>query len=239
MAIEIADLQMSYGELTVFQDFNLEIPESEVTALVGPSGCGKTTLLDIIAGVTAPDSGTVGGCDGHTIGYVFQEPRLLPWMTVVGNIEFVLRDHFSDDECRRRAKQWIELVGLARFEGYLPDQLSGGMRQRVGLARAFAYPSSLLLLDEPFQALDLRLKLDLVRVFEDLWVLDRRTTLLVSHDINETLLLADELCVLSQPPTNIEAHFTIEVPHGRRSLDDDRLIGVEHRLYALLAGESK
>ncbi|HUX21854.1 MAG TPA: ABC transporter ATP-binding protein [Spirochaetia bacterium] len=239
MAIEITDLRMSYGELTVFRDLDLVIPESEVTVLVGPSGCGKTTLLDIIAGSTTPDSGCVGGLEGHTIGYVFQEPRLLPWMTVIANIEFVLRDHFSGEECRRRAEEWIARVGLAPFEGYLPNQLSGGMRQRVGLARAFAYPSSLLLLDEPFQALDLRLKLDLVRVFEELWLLDKRTTLLVSHDINETLLLGHELFVLSQPPTAIEAHFTIEVPHGRRSLADDRLIEVEHRLYALLAGESR
>ena len=235
MAIDIHGLCKSYGPLRIFDGLDLHIPESRVTALVGPSGCGKTTLLDMICGATPPDGGEISGLDGRQLGYVFQEPRLLPWLTVRSNIEFVLRDLFPQPDCRSRAEHWSELVGLQDFGEFYPHQLSGGMRQRVGLARAFAYPSTLLLLDEPFQALDLHLKMELVRVFEELWLLDRRTTLLVTHDINETLLLADDLFVLSSPPTGIRAHFEIDVEHGNRSLDHPTLTDIEHRLYAILS----
>jgi len=239
VAIEIRGLSKSFGELSVYRNLDLGVEESRVTALLGPSGCGKTTLLDMVAGVAFPDSGRIEGIEGRKVGYVFQEPRLLPWKTVLGNIEFVLRDLFDPRECRARAGRWVELVGLSPFAEYYPNELSGGMRQRVGIARAFAYPSNLLLLDEPFQALDLGLKLGLVEVVDEAWRMDRRTTLFVTHDIGETLLLADDLFVLSAAPAEVRAHFRIDLPHGNRSLADDRLIEIERKLYTLLATESK
>lgn len=239
MGIEISGLEKSFGGLTVYRGFDLHIEEGEVTALLGPSGCGKTTLLEMVAGTLEPDGGRIEGIAGRRCSFVFQDARLLPWMTVSGNIEFVLRDLFDAAECRRRSTQWIELVGLTGFARYYPDELSGGMRQRVGIARAFAFPSDLLLLDEPFQALDLGLKLGLVSIFDELWRLDRRTTLFVTHDIGEALLLADDLSVLSPPPAAPAARFRIRSPHGRRSLEDDELIDIERRLYALLAPEKR
>lgn len=239
MGVEIRGLEKSFGDLTIYRGFDLHVEEGEVTALLGPSGCGKTTLLEIVAGTLAPDAGRIDGIAGRRCSYVFQDARLLPWMTVSGNIEFVLRDLFDVAECRRRSAYWIELVGLEGFAGYYPSELSGGMRQRVGIARAFAYPSDVLLLDEPFQALDLGLKLGLVGVFEELWRLDRRTTLFVTHDIGEALLLADDLYVLSPAPTAISARFRISPPHGKRSLEDEELMQTERRLYTLLAPERK
>lgn len=235
MAIEIRDLQKSYGELTVFHHFDLDIGESRVTALLGPSGCGKTTLLDIIAGTTAPDAGSISGNGGRKVGYVFQEPRLLPWKTVAGNIEFVLQDLFEAADREERVREWAGLVGLDRFTGYYPHELSGGMRQRVGIARAFAFPSTMLLLDEPFQGLDLGLRLGLAKLFDEVWRSDRRTALFVTHEIGEALLLADDLFVLSPLPARIAAHFTIDVPHGERRPGRGELVEIERQLYAILA----
>lgn len=239
MGIEIRGLDKSFGDLAIYRGFDLDVEEGEVTALLGPSGCGKTTLLEIVAGSLTPDGGRIEGIEGRRCSYVFQDARLLPWMTVSGNIEFVLRDLYDAAECRRRSMHWIELVGLGGFAGYYPGELSGGMRQRVGIARAFAYPSDLLLLDEPFQALDLGLKLGLVGIFDELWRIDRRTTLFVTHDIGEALLLADDLHVLSHPPAATAARFRIASPHGRRSLEDDELIETERKLYTLLAPEGQ
>lgn len=239
MAIEIRRLGKSYGGLTVFRDLDIDVEESGVTALLGPSGCGKTTLLDIIAGATRPDSGRISGIEGRRVGYVFQDPRLLPWKTVAANIEFVLRELYDPAERRRHSERWIDLVGLSAFSRYYPSELSGGMRQRVGIARAFAYPSSILLLDEPFQGLDLGLRLGLARLFDEVWRADRRTTLFVTHEINEALLLADRLYVLSALPARVSGHFEINVPHGSRSLAGEELVEIERSLYSLLTQETR
>jgi len=232
--IEIHGLTKSYGELTVFDHFDLNLSESRVTALLGPSGCGKTTLLDVIARTTVPDAGLICGNGGRAVGYVFQEPRLLPWKTVAGNIDFVLQNLECADDRGESVRRWLRLVGLEAFAGSYPHELSGGMRQRVGIARAFAVPSSLLLLDEPFQGLDLGLRLGLVKLFDEVWSRDRRTAIFVTHEVGEALLLADDLFVLSPLPAHVAAHFTIDIPHGERTPGRGRLIEIEQELYTLL-----
>ena len=240
MAIVCDNVGLSYGDLTVFSDLSTQFRPGEVTAVLGPSGCGKTTLLQLIAGLLQPDAGRIvreGEVEDERVAFIFQEPRLLPWMTARGNVELVLERLHSRERRRNTAMELLSEVGLAGFEEYYPHQLSGGMRQRVAVARAFAYPASLMLLDEPFQALDLRRKLSVMRAFGELWRREGRTTVLVTHDIQEALILGDEIQLLEGQPAQVRSVHKNPLPGGGRRLSDERLIALEHTLYEALAGE--
>jgi len=234
MAIQCNELSFSFEKLTVFSSFSMHFPDRHVTAVLGPSGCGKTTLLNLISGLLQPQDGEILGREGERISYLFQEPRLLPWMTVRRNIEIVLEPFYERPERRERALHFLELVGLQGFEEYFPQQLSGGMRQRSAIARAFAYPSHIMLMDEPFQALDLHRKLTLIEQFENLWSLDQRTALFVTHDIQEAMLLGDTIVVLYGPPAIAQKNLENPLPRAERSLKARPLLELEQELYASL-----
>lgn len=213
----------SYGrraEEPVLVDVALEVGRGELVAIIGPSGCGKSTLLNLVAGLTDVTSGTVRIADPDVrSAYVFQNPRLLPWRNVQTNVEFSLEQiGLSRKEVRDRATQALELVHLGLHSDKYPHELSGGMQQRAALARGLALDPGLLLLDEPFGALDA-----LTRGYlqEELLGIVRRfhtTTLLVTHDIDEALLLADRVAVMSSRPARIRRIF--ELPFGTdRALD--------------------
>ena len=237
MAIQCDNLTFGFGDLAVFSDFSMNFPDRHVTAVLGPSGCGKTTLLNLISGLLQPSTGRIRGMEEERISYLFQEPRLLPWMSIRKNIEIVLEPFFEGAGRRERAIHFLELVGLQGFEDYFPPHLSGGMRQRSAVARAFAYPSHILLMDEPFQALDLHRKLSLIEQFENLWHKDRRTAIFVTHDIQEALLLGDTIVVLYGPPASVQKSIRNPLPRVQRSLKDRRLLEVEQELYASLVTE--
>jgi NitT/TauT family transport system ATP-binding protein len=225
--------------LQIFNDFSMEIPEAKVSVILGPSGCGKTTLLNLISGLLEADSGLISTRNNGgrpDISLLFQEPRLLPWKTIRTNLEIVLRRSLGKAEGSRTAANYLNLVGLTDFADYYPADLSGGMRQRAAIARAFAYPAGMILMDEPFQALDLGLKLALTALFAKLWIKDSRTAVFVTHDINEAILLGDEVFVLSaDKPSGIIEHISNDVPHPQRRLDSPLSISIEKRLYHLLA----
>jgi len=212
----------------------MNLEEHKLVCILGPSGCGKTTLLNIISGVIAPDQGEITGLTGKTISYLFQEPRLLPWKTAVQNIDFVLKDKLSLAERESLIKKYIEIVGLKGFENYYPSQLSGGMKQRVAIVRAFAYPSDILLMDEPFKGLDLQLKTAVMQAFLNLWLMEKRSAIFVTHDIDEAVLLGDEIYILSGPPTSVKGIISNEVPHKQRNLPDDEMQSIEEQIYRLL-----
>jgi len=235
MPIQCNQLSLSFKNLTVFDNFSLEIPDRHVTAVLGPSGCGKTTLLNLISGLLNPALGNVSGVGDERISYLFQEPRLLPWKSVRKNIELVLGPLMQPKEASLRSSKFLEMVGLSRFSDYYPHELSGGMRQRAAVARAFAYPAGVMLMDEPFQALDLHLKLSLIELFEKLWNHDRRTAVFVTHDIQEALLLGDTIVVLYGPPAEIQAAIPNPVPREQRSLKEHAILELEQQLYFLLA----
>ncbi|NFA61472.1 ABC transporter ATP-binding protein [Clostridium sporogenes] len=179
----------SYGDKIIFKDLNLNFEKNKITAILAPSGYGKTTLLNIIAGLDKLDSGNFI-MKSQSISYMFQEDRLLPWLTVYENIAFVLKSNTFKCEMENIIDKYLELVKLKEYKDYTLDKLSGGMKRRVALARAFAYKSEVLIMDEPFKGIDLALKKETISTFLKLWKKDKKTVIVVTHDINEAKLLA-------------------------------------------------
>ncbi len=212
----------------VFRDLNLQIDSGQSIAIVGPSGCGKTTLLRILAGLETPDGGDVV-IDGQAVhgmsrerAVIFQEPRLLPWLTVLENVSFSLDvQGVPPKKARERAKEAIELVGLGHCEQALPNQLSGGMAQRVGIARALTIQPEILLLDEPLGALDAMTKITMQEELARIHKVEKITMVLVTHDLEEAIYLADRVLILPKikgdPIRTIEV--TLSRPRVRSSAD--------------------
>jgi NitT/TauT family transport system ATP-binding protein len=206
----------------VLRDISLDVAEAEFVSVVGASGCGKTTLLRIIDGLVPHDSGEIL-LNGQPItgpgpdrGFVFQSDCLLPWRTVGGNVAFGLElQGVRRAEARARARQFIELVGLASFEGHFPHELSGGMRQRVNLARALTVDPEVLLMDEPFAALDAQTRELMQRELLRIWTADRKTVLFVTHQIDEAVYLSDRVVVLTARPGRMGESIEIDLPRPR------------------------
>jgi ABC-type nitrate/sulfonate/bicarbonate transport system ATPase subunit len=208
------------ANVPVLSDVNLDVADGEFLCIVGPSGCGKSTLLSMIGGFLTPTSGEiridgrpVGGPDPRRI-FVFQERGVFPWLTVQGNVEFGLF-RLSGEERRQRAAHYLNMVGLRGFEKAYPAELSGGMKQRLEVARALAVSPDMLLLDEPFGALDsitrLTMRIELLRI----WEKERNTIILVTHDIDEAVQLADRVAVMSGRPARVQETVKIDIPHPR------------------------
>ena len=213
------------GQVLALHDLSLDIGPGEFVSVVGPSGCGKTTLLRLIDGLIAPDQGEVhvkGRPPVPTLdmAMVFQSARLLPWRTVAGNIEFVLGLRGQSSEARRsRAEALLGAVGLRDFADAYPHELSGGMQQRVGLARALAVEPEILLMDEPFAALDAMTRETLRGELYRLWERRRMAVVFVTHDIDEAIILSQRIVVLRPRPGRLDAVVTVELPEPRWRAD--------------------
>jgi NitT/TauT family transport system ATP-binding protein len=245
--IVVRGLKKRYGAFAVFDGVDLEVAEREIVALVGPSGCGKTTLLRCIDGLIAAD-GEVS-VDGETvraprpgIAMVFQHFGLFPWKTVYDNVAYGLRMAGIDRaEIARRVPQFISLVGLAGFERAYPYQLSGGMQQRCGLARALAVDPRVLLMDEPFAAVDAQtreiLQFELLRI----WERQPTTMLFVTHSIEEAVLMGDRVVVLKGRPSRIHEDIAIDLPRprSRATLTLPRFAELRERVWSTLMSEAK
>jgi sulfonate transport system ATP-binding protein len=225
--LEVRDLGKIYANGTHALDrISLTVDRGEIVALIGGSGCGKSTLLRLVSGLDQPTSGSIV-VDGTrilsphpTVGLIFQEPRLLPWLTVAQNIAFGIRD-LPLDEQQTRVAAALGKVGLADYGNRWPRELSGGQGQRVAIARALAPRPSVLLLDEPFSALDAFTRLDLQVHLLDLWADTRPTMLLVTHDIDEALLLAGRILVMQPNPGRIASVIDVDLPRPRDRLSED------------------
>ena len=220
--------------LQVLDGFNLQIQPGEVVGLLGPSGCGKSTILNIVAGLDTQYSGsvTVQGrpmaqqlAAGFRVSYVFQESRLLPWYTLAQNIEFALRAaNFARSEWAERTDAVLALVGLSSFKAFYPGQLSGGMQQRASIARAFAVDPDILLMDEPFSALDELTARKLRQSLLDIWARFRSTILFVSHNAYESTFLADRIVVMAASASGrIAEEIDLRSVARPRSYDDTAL----------------
>jgi len=235
MTINIDHLSFTYPntETALFQDFSLYLRGPGVCALLGPSGCGKTTLLRLIAGFLKPRSGTV--TVERPISYVFQESRLFPWLSILENVSLPLIQQVSQKEGRERALHMLELVGLADKAQAKPVELSGGQQQRVSLARAFVYPASVMLMDEPFQALDLPLRIQLMDLFLRLLSEDPRLVLAVTHDPREAIYLADRTIILQGKTVKTVWDEPVSLSREARQYSSPAHAELEARMFAVLA----
>ncbi len=248
MTIVTSDLRLVFStprsSLVALDGVSLEVGESEFVAIVGPSGCGKTSLLRLLGGMIAPTSGSVWlrgsllSGPRPDIGFVFQQPTLMPWRTARENVLLPLElRRMPDSDRRRRADDLLRLVGLAGFEHSRPRELSGGMQQRVALARALAYDPSVLLLDEPFGALDAltreRMNLELLR----LWQERKRTVVLVTHSIQEAVFLADRVLVMSPRPGRIGRAIAVPLarPRTLEAMSTAEFAALTHRVRMAIA----
>lgn len=218
------------GKHHVLDKINFDVHENEFVVLFGPGQCGKTTLLNIIAGLDQASSGQVV-VDGKIVstphpsrGVVYQRTALFPWLTVMGNVEFGPKVRKLSKEKRiERSNYYIDLVGLKGFENSYPSQLSGGMRQRVGIARAYCNDPRVLLLDEPFGHLDAQTRYMMEDELQRIWQKDRRTVVFVTNNIEEALFLADRIILMSNCPSTIKCEYKIDLPHPRSYVDPEFL----------------
>lgn len=225
--IDVMNVSKRYASeqepVTVFENLSFSVADSEFVVVVGPSGCGKTTLLKMVAGIASPSGGsiTVEGTPisepSPEVAMVFQNFVLLPWKSVLENVAMGLKvqEGMEREPRERIAREWIEKVGLDGFENNYPAELSGGMKQRVGLARALAVDPKILLMDEPFGALDAQTRDTLQSELLELWSTERKTVLFVTHDIEEAIYLADRVLVMSEKPATIVDEMTVDIDRPR------------------------
>lgn len=218
----LKDIFKKFNDLFALEKVNFEVADGEFVCLLGPSGCGKTTILRLAAGLDSPTGGEIF-LDGKKIigtnkecGFVFQEYALFPWMTAKGNIEFGPQvKGCRKDECERISRHYIDLVGLRGFENHFPHELSGGMKQRVGIARAYANKPKLLLMDEPFGALDAQTRNIMQAELLRIWEKEHISVLFVTHSVDEAVYIADRVVVMSARPGTVKEIFDIDLPRPR------------------------
>ena len=223
--VEVANVTKQFGEVTALSDISLTLGENEFVSVVGASGCGKSTLLSVIAGLEGPTAGSAS-LGGHVLtgpgrdrGVVFQSATLLPWLTALGNVEFALRGEEGLTKKQRvdRAREVLAQVGLDGFEDKYPSQLSGGMQQRVALARSLSYGPEVLLMDEPFGALDALTRRTMQELLTEVWEKHRMTVMLITHDIEEAVFTSDRVIVMTPRPGRIRAEIPIELDRPRHA----------------------
>jgi ABC-type nitrate/sulfonate/bicarbonate transport system ATPase subunit len=243
IGVALRGVRRSFRELTALEELDLDLHPREVLAVVGPSGCGKSTLLELVAGLQEPDAGSVraaGAADPAgrraACAYMPQRDLLLPWRDALGNAALALEcQGLSRAEARRRAEPLFERFGLAEFERSRPAELSGGMRQRVAFLRTLLPGRPILLLDEPFGALDAITRASMQEWLAGALVQEPRTTLLVTHDVEEAVFLADRVAVMSARPGRIVATLEVDLPRPRR-LTDARVVELRRTALEALGG---
>ncbi|WP_339229400.1 ABC transporter ATP-binding protein [Aeribacillus sp. FSL K6-2833] len=246
MSVQIAQISKTFQHhgvsQTVLDQIDLTVQKGEFVSILGPSGCGKSTLLSIVAGLTAPTSGKVlvNGKEvkgpGSDRGVVFQQAALFPWLTVEENVMFPLKKKMPKEEAKKKAYEYLAMVQLSQYAKHSPHELSGGMQQRVSIARALAMDPEVLLMDEPFGALDEQTRSRLHEVLEKIWIDTKKTILFVTHSIQESLKLSDRIIVMGTRPGRIIDEIEVSFPRPRDEFRK-QLAEYEERIQKLLKSE--
>ncbi|MEI4483822.1 MULTISPECIES: ABC transporter ATP-binding protein [Phyllobacterium] len=246
--VSIDSVEMSFGTYVAVQDVNLTVADGEFLAIVGPTGCGKSTILNAIAGLLKPTKGTVS-IDGalinniqNDIGYLFQQDALLPWKTSIENVELSLMfKGIAVKERRERSMNWLAKVGLKGFEHRYPHQLSGGQRKRVQMAQALIAAPKVILMDEPFSALDIHTRHLMQNELLRLWQEERRAVVMITHDLEEAIALGDRVAILAAGPrSRVIESFPVELERPRDVAEiklDPRFMDLYRNIWASLRGE--
>lgn len=207
MNISVKNLNKAYGNEEIFKNFNLDLYDDKVNCIIGKSGCGKSTFLNIIAGLMEIQSGEIQGVSPKDISYIFQEDRLIEWLTVKENLELALKKYYDSSIIEDKINQLLNLVGIYDIKDKYPNSLSGGMKQRVNIARAFGKPSKVILMDEPFKSLDYKLKYTIIDEFKALLSKEKRMVILVTHDLDEAIYFQGNIIVFSNKPVEVKGVF--------------------------------
>lgn len=218
MNISIRNLNKSYGKEEIFKNFNIDFSDENINCIVGKSGCGKSTLLNIIAGLTEIQWGEIKGVSLSDISYVFQEDRLIEWLTVKENLEITLKKYYSKSVIEDKIDEILNLVGIWDIKNKFPNALSGGMRQRVNIARAFGKPSKVILMDEPFKSLDYKLKYTIIDEFKNLLNKEKRMVILVTHDLDEAIYFQGNIFVFNNKPVEIAGVFNKDLENYKNEI---------------------
>ena len=241
--LNVSKLCKCFGDLSVFENISLQVPRNGFTALIGPSGCGKSTLFNVLTGVVAKDSGEISWCGetlmhlGSKSAYMQQKDLLLPWFSLLNNALLPAKISGEDmTTSRAKALSLFKRLELGGFEAYLPGEISGGMRQRCALVRTLMFERELVLLDEPLSALDAITRSSLQSLLLMLQIEFNKSILMITHDIDEALILADEVLVLSRRPMRVRESFSLRGSKLRR-LDDPQLIKIKEYVLNLLQEE--
>jgi NitT/TauT family transport system ATP-binding protein len=246
--VSVDNVTMSFGDFTAVRDVNIEVADGEFLAIVGPTGCGKSTILNAVAGLLNPTRGGIRIDDTpvsgvqESVGYLFQQDALLPWKTAFQNVELGLRFRGVDTKEReQRANAWLAKVGLKGFEHRYPHQLSGGQRKRVQMAQALIVEPKVMLMDEPFSALDIHTRHLMQNELLRLWQEDRRAVILITHDLEEAIALGDRVVVLSSGPSSrVVESFQVDLERPRNVAEiklDQRFTDLYRDIWACLRGE--
>lgn len=205
--ILISNISKKFNDIEVLKNVSMKCESNKVTCILGPSGCGKTTLLNIITESISDYDGKVQGYDKNKVAFIFQEDRLIEWLTIYENLSLVLKRKFTKENLKKDIEDGLKSIGMDKYLGFYPKELSGGMRQRISILRAFLYNGDLLIMDEPFKSLDIRNKKLLIDDFKKLRIKNKNTVIFVTHDLEEAIELSDKIYVFSDKPTKVKAEI--------------------------------
>ncbi|MCT4660718.1 MAG: ATP-binding cassette domain-containing protein [Tissierellales bacterium] len=226
--IDIKNLSKSFVKNeNIIHEFNLKLERNGITCLLGPSGCGKTTLLRLIAGLAKSDGGSIDGVQNISFGYVFQEDRLLPWLSVRENIEWILKKDSDVD-----IDFYLKMLEIENAKNLYPKALSGGMKQRVSIARAFAFDADIILMDEPFKSLDYELKMTLMNSIIKLNQYEKKTIIIVTHDVQVAAFLGDNIILLKGNPLRVKTKINSLLSDDERVVNNPMLSELEKKIYS-------
>ncbi|MDD6796627.1 MAG: ABC transporter ATP-binding protein [Clostridiaceae bacterium] len=219
MKIKIKNLCKTFDQKVIYDKFNLELESEKINCIIGESGGGKSTLLNIITGLEDKDSGEIEGIESNDVSYIFQEDRLVPWLTVKENIELFIYDYFSKEEAESKMRSVFKLLHIENTNNLYPHNLSGGMKQRVNIARALLKPSKVILMDEPFKSLDYKTKYSIMKEIKAIFAKENRLVIFVTHDVDEAIYMEGNIYVLGGSPFKVKGVFKDNL-----NVEKDRII---------------